>query len=179
MENGRTASRNAIFSGLFPIDLAALYPDEWRVTQDDLGRNRREHHLLDQQFSDLDPTLKLDTRYVKVLDIAEGNRLAKKVHAYRSFPLMAVVVNFLDMLTHGRSESELLQEMAPNEPAYRSLTRFSTSTKPSTPTAFNTGEFPSKSAFCPWRSCAGNDTPPLPDPIAMRVCPKENGGSIF
>ena len=117
-------SRNAIFSGLFPIDLAGMYPDEWRVARDDdMSRNRHEHQLLDQQLAEIDPSLDLDTRYVKILDIAEGNRLAKKVHSYRSFPLMAVVVNFLDMLTHGRSESELLQEMAPNEPAYRSLTR--------------------------------------------------------
>ncbi len=117
-------SRNAIFSGLFPIDLAVLYPDEWQVARDDdMSRNRHEHQLLDQQLAEIDPELNLDTRYVKILDIAEGNRLAKKVHSYRSFPLMAVVVNFLDMLTHGRSESELLQEMAPNEPAYRSLTR--------------------------------------------------------
>ena len=117
-------SRNAIFSGLFPIDLAVLYPDEWQVARDDdMSRNRHEHQLLDQQLEEIDPTLNLDTRYVKILDIAEGNRLAKKVHSYRSFPLMSVVVNFLDMLTHGRSESELLQEMAPNESAYRSLTR--------------------------------------------------------
>ena len=68
-------------------------------------------------------TLKLDTRYVKVLDIAEGNHLVKKVHSYRSFPLMSVVFNFLDILAHGRSESDILKEMAPNESAYRSLSR--------------------------------------------------------
>ena len=117
-------SRNAIFSGLFPIDVAKLYPSEWDTARDDeMSRNRHEHQLLDRQLEEIDPTLKLETRYVKVLDIAEGNRLVKKVHSYRSFPLMSVVFNFLDILTHGRSESEILQEMAPNEPAYRSLTR--------------------------------------------------------
>jgi len=78
---------------------------------------------LDRQLEEIDPTLKIETRYVKVLDIAEGTRMAKKVHSYRSFPLMSVVYNFLDFLTHGRSESEILQEMAPNDSAYRSLTR--------------------------------------------------------
>jgi len=117
-------SRNAIFSGLFPIDVAKLYPDEWKVARDDdTSRNRHEHQLLDRQLEEIDPTLKIETRYVKVLDIAEGTRMAKKVHSYRSFPLMSVVYNFLDFLTHGRSESELLQEIAPNESAYRSLTR--------------------------------------------------------
>ena len=117
-------SRNAIFSGLFPIDVAKLFPDEWRTARDDdMSRNRHEHQLLDRQLEEIDPTLKLETRYVKVLDISEGNHLVKKVHTYRSFPLMSVVFNFLDILTHGRSESEILQEMAPNESAFRSLTR--------------------------------------------------------
>jgi CheY-like chemotaxis protein len=117
-------SRNAIFSGLFPSDVAELYPQEWRSGwDDDNSRNRHEHQLLDRQIQELDPTLKLDTRYVKVLDIAEGNHLVKKVHSYRSFPLMSVVVNFLDILAHGRSESDILKEMAPNESAYRSLGR--------------------------------------------------------
>jgi len=117
-------SRNAIFGGLFPCDIAKLYPDEWKSPRDDdQSRNRHEHQLLDRQIEEIDPTLKLETRYVKVLDIAEGNHMVKKVHSYRAFPLMSVVYNFLDMLTHGRSESELLQEMAPNEPAFRSLMR--------------------------------------------------------
>ncbi|MCZ6633543.1 MAG: bifunctional response regulator/alkaline phosphatase family protein [bacterium] len=117
-------SRNAIFSGLFSTDIAKLYPEEWKSARDEEGsRNRHEHQLLDRQLEEIDPTLKLETRYVKVLDIAEGNRLVKRVHSYRSFPLMSVVFNFLDILTHGRSESEILQEMAPDESAYRSLTR--------------------------------------------------------
>ena len=117
-------ARNAIFSGLFPRDVARLHPDEWRTARDDeTSRNRHEHQLLDRQLREIDPALGAETRYVKVLDIAEGNNLVNKVHAYRAFPLMAVVFNFLDMLTHGRSESELLQEIAPTESAFRSLTR--------------------------------------------------------
>ena len=117
-------SRNAIFSGLFPIDVARLYPDEWKVARDDeTSRNRHEHQLLSRQLKEIDPTMHIETRYVKVLDSVEGNRLAKKVHSYRSFPLMSVVYNFLDMLTHGRSESDILKEMAPDESAFRSLTR--------------------------------------------------------
>lgn len=117
-------SRNAIFSGLFPVDIAKLFPDEWRTARDDeMSRNRHEHQLIDQQLAEIDPKLKLETRYTKILDISEGDRLVKKVHSYRSFPLMSVVFNFLDILTHGRSESEILKEMAPNESAFRSLTR--------------------------------------------------------
>lgn len=117
-------SRNAIFSGLFPCDVAKLYPDEWKRARDDEGsRNRHEHQLMDRQLAEIDSVLRVETRYVKVLDIAEGNHMVKEVHSYRAFPLMSVVFNFLDMLTHGRSESELLKEMAPDESAFRSLTR--------------------------------------------------------
>ncbi|OGG44354.1 MAG: response regulator [Candidatus Handelsmanbacteria bacterium RIFCSPLOWO2_12_FULL_64_10] len=117
-------SRNSIFSGLFPFEVAGLYPGEWMEGSDeDQSRNRHEHQLLDRQLIEIDPTFKKETRYIKVLDIAEGANLVKKLNTYRSFPLVSVVVNFLDMLAHGRSESELLQEMAPNEAAFRSLVR--------------------------------------------------------
>ena len=117
-------ARNSMFSGLFPAEVAVRFPEEWQSFQDDdQSRNRHEHQLLDQQLSEIDPTLKIETRYIKVLDISEGTNLVKRLNNYRTFPLVSVVVNFLDMLAHGRSESELLREMAPNEAAFRSLVR--------------------------------------------------------
>lgn len=117
-------SRNAIFSGLLPFEVAKLYPGEWtEANDDDQSRNRHEHQLMDRLLAEIDPTLKMETRYIKILDISEGVNLVKRLNTYRSFPLVSVVVNFLDMLAHGRSESEILQEMAPNEAAFRSLVR--------------------------------------------------------
>jgi CheY-like chemotaxis protein len=117
-------SRNAIFSGLFPSELAQKHPELWKAgTDDDSSRNRYEHQLLDNQLKKLGVLLKSDTRYVKVLDAAEGEFLAKRISSYRDTSMLSVVFNFLDILAHGRSQSEILKEMTPDESAYRSLTR--------------------------------------------------------
>jgi CheY-like chemotaxis protein len=117
-------SRNAIFSGLFPSEHAQKYPELWKAgTIDDSSRNRYEHQLMDNQLKKLGVLLKPDTRYVKVLDASEGEYLAKKISSYKDTSLLSVVFNFLDILAHGRSQSEILKEMTPDESAYRSLTR--------------------------------------------------------
>ena len=117
-------ARNAIFSGLFPGEIAEMYPELWKSGEDDdQSRNRHEHQLLDRQLAKMGRHLRPGSRYIKVLDIAEGNNLVRRISSFRSFPLVAIVFNFLDILAHGRSESEILQEMAPNEAAFRSLTR--------------------------------------------------------
>ena len=117
-------SRNAIFSGLFPSELALRYPQLWKAgTRDDSSRNRYEHQLLDDQLKKLGLSFKSEPKYVKVLDIKEGEYLAKRISSYKNTPLLSVVFNFLDILAHGRSQSEILKEMAPDESAYRSLTK--------------------------------------------------------
>jgi CheY-like chemotaxis protein len=117
-------SRNAIFSGLFPSDIARRYPELWKAgTRDDSSRNRYEHQLLDDQLKKMGIRIKSDTRYVKVLDAKEGEHLAKRISSYKNTPLLSIVFNFLDILAHGRSQSEILKEMTPDESAYRSLTR--------------------------------------------------------
>jgi DNA-binding response OmpR family regulator len=116
-------SRNAIFSGEFPDVVAKLHPDAWRFNVQEHGRNRNEHQLIDRQLQKLNIDLKGDTKYVKVLDLEEGRNLAKKIKSYSGTPLLSIVYNFIDILVHGRSESEILQEIAPNEAAFRSLMR--------------------------------------------------------
>jgi CheY-like chemotaxis protein len=117
-------SRNALFSGLFPSEVARLYPELWKAgTEDESSRNRYERQLLDAQLQRLKLTFKTEPKYVKVLDIAEGDNLARKIYSYRNGSLLSVVYNFLDILAHGRSESEILKEIAPDEGAFRSLMR--------------------------------------------------------
>ena len=116
-------SRNAIFSGEYPDVIAKLHPEAWKVNTQEFGRNRNEHQLLDRQIKKLGISLKGDTKYVKVLDLEEGRNLAKKIKTYSGTPLLSIVYNFIDILVHGRSESEILQEIAPDEAAFRSLMR--------------------------------------------------------
>lgn len=115
-------SRNAIFSGLYPADVKRLHPELWQIgSKDEYSRNRLERQLLDEQLARLGIRLKPEAKYVKVLDQEEGDRLAKKVGTYANAPLLSVVYNFVDNLTHGRSESELLRELAPDQGAFRDL----------------------------------------------------------
>lgn len=115
-------SRNAIFSGLFPSELEVKYPELWKTgTKDDLSRNRYEHQLMDFQLKRLGLSFKSEPKYIKILSASEGENLAKKISTYRNTPLFSIVYNFLDFLAHGRSESEILQEITPDESAFRSL----------------------------------------------------------
>ena len=117
-------SRNAIFSGLFPSQIEDKYPQLWRAgKEDEYSRNRHEHQFLDAQLSNMGLDLRPGSKYVKVLNTAEGNNLAKKINSFRDVPLVSAVYNFLDILIHGRSESEILQQIAPDEAALRSLAK--------------------------------------------------------
>ena len=116
-------SRNSIFAGEMPDKISELYPELWDRTSNEASRNRHERQLLDRQLTKLGMKFKSEPKYVKVLDFEEGQNLARKISTYTSEPLLSVVFNFVDIMVHGRSESEILQEIAPNEAAFRSLMR--------------------------------------------------------
>lgn len=116
-------SRNAIFSGLFPLDLEKRFPEIWQAGEDDeSSRNRHEHQLMDKLLERKKIQLKPESKYVKILDAEFGRQVEANILSYTQGKLTAIVVNFVDMLAHGRSDSPLLKEIAPDEPAYRSLT---------------------------------------------------------
>jgi hypothetical protein len=118
-------SRNAIFSGYFPIEIEKRYPEIWSSEDDDdeNSRNRYEHQLMDRLLERRRIVLKPESKYVKILDSDFGRQFEGNIISYTQSRLTAVVVNFIDMLAHGRSDSPLLKEIAPDEAAYRSLTR--------------------------------------------------------
>jgi len=117
-------ARNAIFSGLFPLEIAARYPQFWEpVDSDDQGsRNRYERQLLEKQIERLGLRGKR-LRYHKFFSSDESPGAANSAVAARDASLVALVFNFVDILTHGRSQSEILREIAPDEKAFRTLTR--------------------------------------------------------
>ena len=117
-------SRNAIFSGLFPAELEKRFPEIWQAGEDDENsRNRHEHELLDKLLERKHIQLKPESKYVKILDADFGRQTESNILSYTKSRLTAIVVNFVDMLAHGRSDSALLKEIAPDESAFRSLTR--------------------------------------------------------
>ncbi|KAB2925525.1 MAG: PglZ domain-containing protein [Bacteroidetes bacterium] len=116
-------SRNAIFSGLFPLELEKRYPDLWQGEDDDeSSHNKYEKELMVRLFERKRLPLKFDPKYVKILDTEYGRQVLSNITSYTQNRLTAVVVNFVDMLAHGRSDDPILKEIAPDESAYRSLT---------------------------------------------------------
>jgi CheY-like chemotaxis protein len=116
-------ARNALFSGLYPSEIERHYPEIWSKGQDDdNSRNRFEKQLLDMQLKRLKVTLKPEPKYIKILDPEFGRSIEQNIQSLVSGRLISIVVNFIDMLAHSRSDSDILREIAPNEPAYRSLT---------------------------------------------------------
>lgn len=116
-------SRNSIFSGAWPDETEIRFPEIWEQWEDDdNSRNRYEHQFLDNLLERRKIQLKPDSKYVKILDAEFGRSIEQNILSYAKNRLTAIVVNFVDMLAHGRSDSDLLKEIAPDEAAYRSLT---------------------------------------------------------
>jgi len=115
-------SRNAIFAGLMPADIETRYPQWWLNDVDEGGKNQFEHELLAEQIKRLvRREVKFD--YVKITNTTNGKQLQDNILNYLNNDLTVIVYNFIDMLSHTRTEMEVLKELAGDETAYRSLTR--------------------------------------------------------
>ncbi len=115
-------SRNAIFSGLFPLEIDKRYPDWWKNDVDEGGKNLHEGDLLAELVKrTFRKPIKHD--YIKVTNVANARQLQDNILNYLNNDFTAIVYNFIDMLSHARTEMEVLKELAGDEKAYRSLTR--------------------------------------------------------
>jgi CheY-like chemotaxis protein len=117
-------SRNAIFAGLFPSEIAEECPEYWDETAgEERGRNRYERQLLDRQLKKMGIQVSPSPKYLKIYTAEEAIQAKKHIPTLRNVPLVALVFNFVDIVAHSRSESVVLQEMLPDESAYRSFTK--------------------------------------------------------
>jgi CheY-like chemotaxis protein len=114
-------SRNAIFAGLLPGDIAKHHPDLWLDDMDEGGKNMHEEALLGHQ---IDRILRKDIRwtYKKISRNHQARQLEDSALDLLNHDLSVVVYNFIDMLSHARTEMEVLKELAGDERAYRSIT---------------------------------------------------------
>lgn len=116
-------ARNSLFSGLYPSEIEKYYPELWQGKNDEeRSMNKYEKELLQLLLDRKKLKLRNELKYIKIIDPDVGRSFEKNILSYEGVNLMAVVVNFLDMIAHGRSDSDLLKEIAPDEAAYRSLT---------------------------------------------------------
>ncbi len=113
-------ARNAIFSGLTPLEMERQYPDWWKNDTDDGGKNLFEAEFLEAQLKRLGLTLKWE--YHKINSLKQGRQLAQNFSSQKNNDLTVLVYNFVDMLSHAKTEMEVIKELANNDKAYRSLT---------------------------------------------------------
>ena len=114
-------ARNAIFSGLMPAQISKMYPELWIEEHEDESKNINEEVLLANQIERY--RKKYTFSYNKLLTSSAGEKLLQNISSISNKQLNVVVVNFVDMLSHARTESKMIKELAADEAAYRSLTR--------------------------------------------------------
>lgn len=114
-------SRNSIFSGLMPSAIAELMPQLWINDDEEDGKNNSEEELFKNQLAR--KGLKLKWTYNKISSSLEGKRVNDKVRSMLDNDINILVFNFVDMLSHARTEISMIRDLANDEPAYRSLTR--------------------------------------------------------
>ena len=113
-------ARNAIFSGLMPLDMEKQFPQYWKNDVEDGGKNLYEAEFLSAQIKRLGLNIKED--YFKITNYSGGKKLAENFKALKGNDLVTVVYNFVDMLSHAKTEMEVVKELASDDKAYRSLT---------------------------------------------------------
>ncbi len=117
-------ARNSLFSGLYPLDIAEGYPQWWIGNADHEGsRNAHEADLLDQLLQRIGSSAAGNMRYYKVSDARDSDMLHRNLGSLGNVKLVAGVYNFLDIMSHGRSQNRILKELAPDEAAFCTLMR--------------------------------------------------------
>lgn len=115
-------SRNAIFAGMTPENISKTYKDKWVLDHEKGSKNQHEEFLLEKQ---LEKSIRREIKlqYIKVTNNQIARDMIDKVSNLNNYDLTVVVYNFIDMLSHARTEMDVLKELASDEKAYRSLTK--------------------------------------------------------
>jgi CheY-like chemotaxis protein len=115
-------ARNAIFSGLMPSDMEKMHPNLWKNDTDEGGKNMHEAEFLEAQMKRLGLS-NLKHEYYKITNLRNGRKLVENFRGLKDNDLTVVVYNFVDMLSHSKTEMDVVKELASNDKAYRSLTQ--------------------------------------------------------
>jgi hypothetical protein len=114
-------ARNAIFSGLLPSEMEKMFPNFWLNDEEEGGKNMHEEAFLQAQLKRLGKDIK--TSYNKITNFNAGKKLSDNLSNLLQNKLNVIVYNFVDMLSHARTEMEVIRELAENETSYRSITK--------------------------------------------------------
>ena len=112
-------ARNTLFSGLMPLEIQRKYPKYWVGEEEEGTKNQYEEELLGENLKRFGRDIKYS--YNKVLNLTAGKKLVENLPNLTNNKLVVVVYNFVDILSHARTEMEIIRELADDEKAYRSL----------------------------------------------------------
>lgn len=113
-------ARNSLFAGLLPSDIEKLYPKLWMNDEDEGGKNLHEQELIANQLKRLGKETRFS--YNKVLNPNYGRKVVGDISNQMNNAFNVIVYNFIDMLSHARTDTDIIKELAEDESAYRSLT---------------------------------------------------------
>lgn len=113
-------ARNALFAGLMPSEIEKNFPKMWKNDDDEGGKNMHEEDFLAAQLKRIGKDVKFS--YHKITNYAAGKKLSESVNNLMQNKLNVIVYNFVDMLSHARTEMEVIRELADDDAAYRSIT---------------------------------------------------------
>lgn len=113
-------ARNALFAGLMPSEIEKKYPRYWVNEEDEGTKNQYEGELLGEQLKRYGRDIRYS--YNKILNLSAGRKLLESLPNLMGNKLNVIVYNFVDMLSHARTEMEVIRELADDEAAYRSIT---------------------------------------------------------
>lgn len=113
-------ARNSLFAGLMPLAIRTIYPNLWEGDDEDEINNRYEEDLMRRQLSRLGYDIPM--AYEKINNQKQGRKLLDNIQNYYNQKLVVLVYNFVDILSHARTDQETIRELADDEAAYRALT---------------------------------------------------------
>lgn len=114
-------ARNAIFAGMLPLEIEKQFPTQWKNDDEEGGKNLFEEEFLRAQLKKLGKA-DLKVSYTKITNNNDGQKMVDNMHNFLQNDLNVIVYNFMDMLSHARTEMEVLKELAGDETSYRSIT---------------------------------------------------------
>ena len=114
-------ARNSLFAGLLPGEIQKKFPDKWLVDDDEGSKNQFEEFFLETNLKRNGKDIKFS--YNKITNLSAGKKLSDSISNYMQNKLNVIVYNFVDMLSHARTDMEVIRELADDEPAYRSITQ--------------------------------------------------------
>lgn len=114
-------ARNALFSGLMPSDMARIHPELWEGEDTEDGKNNNEEQFLGENLHRNRLSIKFS--YHKIIQAYQGKAVVDQFNQLLRNDLNVLVYNFVDMMSHARTDMKMVRELAPNESAYRSLTK--------------------------------------------------------